>query len=94
MLDAADVALVEYRVVLAAPVVTPPRIGALMRGRCGLMAGTAMGGVGRTFKQIGIIRLLVTIGLLVGAFAIARYSWDTPLISDAERALYDIRFDR
>ncbi|MFD1612206.1 CHASE2 domain-containing protein [Sphingomonas tabacisoli] len=45
----------------------------------------------RIVRQVGAPRLLVSaIVLLIGVF-IARFSWQVPLISDAERALYDIR---
>jgi adenylate cyclase len=43
-------------------------------------------------RQVGPIRLAGTfIFLLLGLF-IARYGWEVPLASDAERALYDLRF--
>lgn len=42
-------------------------------------------------RQIGVPRLIgAAIVLLIGVF-VARYSWQIPLVSDAERALYDIR---
>lgn len=42
-------------------------------------------------RQIGLPRLVgAAIVLLLGVF-VARYSWQIPLVSDAERALYDIR---
>ncbi len=45
----------------------------------------------RKLKQIGPVRLIGTfLFLLLGLF-FARYSWNLPLVSDAERALYDWR---
>ena len=44
-------------------------------------------------KQIGIVRLLGTLVFLVLGILLARFSWDVPLASDAERALYDLRFN-
>ena len=42
-------------------------------------------------RQAGLARLLgAAVVLLLGVF-VARYSWQIPLVSDAERALYDIR---
>jgi len=56
-------------------------------------AGSAWGTrLKRALKQIGPVRLLGTILFLILALACARYSWEMPLASDAERALYDIRF--
>jgi adenylate cyclase len=49
-------------------------------------------GVLRLLRQIGPFRLLIVALLLAGAFFVARYSWSLPLIGDAERALYDLRF--
>jgi adenylate cyclase len=48
----------------------------------------------RDLKQIGAARLIATLLFLGFALAVARFAWDMPLASDAERALYDIRFDR
>ncbi|MEP2103545.1 MAG: adenylate/guanylate cyclase domain-containing protein [Parasphingorhabdus sp.] len=45
----------------------------------------------RLFDQLGPIRLGSTLLFLVLALLMARYSWTTPLIQDAERALYDMR---
>lgn len=45
----------------------------------------------RLFDQLGPIRLGSTILFLVLALLMARFSWTTPLIQDAERALYDMR---
>lgn len=46
---------------------------------------------GRIIRQVGTPRLIASaIVLLLGIF-VARYSWQIPLVSDAERALYDIR---
>jgi adenylate cyclase len=52
------------------------------------------GSIRRVLRQIGPVRLLVTLLLLAGGLYIARYSWDLPLAGDAERALYDLRFVR
>lgn len=42
-------------------------------------------------KQIGTVRLLATVTFLLVGLFFARYSWEAPLVSDAERALYDWR---
>ncbi len=47
----------------------------------------------RTFRQVGPGRLLVTLLFLLAGLYVARFSWDVPLASDAERALYDLRFE-
>jgi adenylate cyclase len=46
----------------------------------------------RALRQIGWARLAGTAAFLLLALLLARYSWHLPLASDAERALYDIRF--
>jgi adenylate cyclase len=46
----------------------------------------------RLLRQIGPVRLIATLLLLVAALYIARHSWSLPLSGDAERALYDLRF--
>ena len=46
----------------------------------------------RSFRQIGLIRLIVTLLFVIVGFYIARFSWQVPLTSDAERGLYDLRF--
>jgi len=48
----------------------------------------------RALRQIGWARLAGTAVFLVLGLLLARYSWHVPLASDAERALYDIRFAR
>jgi adenylate cyclase len=48
----------------------------------------------RALRQIGWARLAGTAVFLLLALLLARYSWHLPLASDAERALYDIRFVR
>ncbi len=45
----------------------------------------------RVFKQLGPIRLAFTLLFILMAVLIARLSWHTTLIQEAERALYDIR---
>ncbi|HLL30689.1 MAG TPA: adenylate/guanylate cyclase domain-containing protein [Allosphingosinicella sp.] len=50
--------------------------------------------LGRALRQIGWARLAGTAVFLLLALLLARYSWHVPLASDAERALYDIRFAR
>ncbi|MEH6716932.1 adenylate/guanylate cyclase domain-containing protein [Parasphingorhabdus flavimaris] len=45
----------------------------------------------RLFDQLGPIRLGSTILFMVLAVLVARYAWTTPLIQEAERALYDLR---
>jgi len=45
----------------------------------------------RLFDQLGPIRMGSTILFMILALLVARYSWATPLIQEAERALYDLR---
>jgi len=45
----------------------------------------------RVFDQLGPIRLAFTLLFIFLAIVMARFSWHTPLIQDAERALYDLR---
>lgn len=45
----------------------------------------------RTFDQLGTIRTASTLIFMILAVLVARFSWQTPLIQDAERALYDLR---
>lgn len=42
-------------------------------------------------RQIGILRLLATAVLIVLAVLVARYSWQVPLVLDAEGVLFDFR---
>lgn len=46
----------------------------------------------RDFRQIGLVRLLVTLAFLAAGLTLARSDWHLPLAGDAERALYDLRF--
>ena len=46
----------------------------------------------RAFRQIGVVRLIVTLLFVVVGLYVARFSWQVPLASDAERGLYDLRF--
>jgi len=55
-------------------------------------AGTRGNSIRRVLRQIGPVRLIVTLLLLAGALYVARYSWGLPLVGDGERALYDLRF--
>src|SRR5687768_6885523 len=48
--------------------------------------------VRRDIKQIGPVRLLGTLLFILLGLYVARFSWDIPLVSDAERGLYDYRF--
>jgi len=48
----------------------------------------------RALRQIGWARLAGTAVFLLLALLLARHSWQVPLASDAERALFDIRFAR
>ncbi|HEX8622312.1 MAG TPA: adenylate/guanylate cyclase domain-containing protein [Allosphingosinicella sp.] len=48
----------------------------------------------RALRQIGWARLAGTAVFVAVALLLARYAWNVPLVSDAERALYDIRFTR
>ncbi len=45
----------------------------------------------RNFRSAGTRRLAVAGLLLVAALLLARYSWDVPVLGDAERAAYDLR---
>src|SRR5437868_3983321 len=47
----------------------------------------------RAIAQIGWIRLALTVLFLAAGLLLARYSWSLPLAGDAERGLYDLRFD-
>lgn len=47
--------------------------------------------LGRLFDQLGAVRLGSTILFIILAVLVARFSWQTPLIQEAERALYDLR---
>ncbi|HEX8641311.1 MAG TPA: adenylate/guanylate cyclase domain-containing protein [Allosphingosinicella sp.] len=44
-------------------------------------------------KQVGPVRLLGTLLFLLLGLYIARFSWEVPLASDAERVLFDTRFE-
>jgi adenylate cyclase len=46
----------------------------------------------RAIRQIGVGRLMVTLLFVTVGLFIARFSWQVPLASDAERGLYDLRF--
>jgi len=46
----------------------------------------------RALRQIGAIRLAITLAFILGGLYLARHAWDLPLAGDAERALYDLRF--
>jgi adenylate cyclase len=46
----------------------------------------------RSLRQIGWLRLGATLLFLLLAVYVARSAWDIRLASDAERALYDLRF--
>jgi len=48
----------------------------------------------RSVRQIGPVRLLATVLFLLAGLYVARFNADIPLLSDAERALYDRRFYR
>lgn len=47
----------------------------------------------RRLRQIGAIRLAATVAVLALALLAARSSWSLPFAADAERGLYDLRFD-
>lgn len=47
----------------------------------------------RRLRQVGALRLGATLAVLVLALLCARYSWSLPFAADAERGLYDLRFD-
>ena len=42
-------------------------------------------------RQLGIVRLLLTLLFLAAALYVARYGWNVPFVVEAERALYDLR---
>jgi adenylate cyclase len=48
----------------------------------------------RLLRQIGAIRLAITLVFILGGLYLARNAWEMPLAGDAERALYDLRFYR
>src|ERR1041384_4265995 len=64
--------------------------GRMMAGKEAGWAGT----VARSLRQIGPARLMVTFLVLLIAIGLARFSWQLPLASAAERALYDMRYFR
>ncbi len=47
----------------------------------------------RRVRQVGALRLTATLAVLILALLAARYSWGLPFAADAERGLYDLRFD-
>ncbi len=47
----------------------------------------------RGLRQVGPVRLLATLLFLLLGLWLARFSWQVPLANDAERALYDLRFE-
>jgi adenylate cyclase len=47
--------------------------------------------VGLIVRQIGSVRLLVTLIVLIIAVSVARFSWKLPFATDAESILYDFR---
>ena len=47
----------------------------------------------RTVRQVGPVRLAGTLLFLLLGLFIARYGWQAPLVSDAERGLYDLRMN-
>jgi len=47
----------------------------------------------RRLRQVGAFRLAATLLVLVLALLCARHSWNLPFAGDAERGLYDLRFD-
>ena len=48
----------------------------------------------RNMRQIGWVRLLATLLFVAAGLYVARFSWEVPLASAGERALYDLRFYR
>lgn len=44
-----------------------------------------------TLRKIGTIRILLTAIMLVAAVVLARFSWNIPLVIQAERAFYDLQ---
>ena len=54
-------------------------------------AGAASKRVRRVFEEAGPLRLTATALLLLLALLVGRYSWQVPLLDDAERAFYDLR---
>ena len=58
-------------------------------------SGTGWGAqLRQSLRQIGPVRLVGTILFLLLALGLARFSWQLALASDAERALYDMRYFR
>src|SRR5688500_2481383 len=56
-------------------------------------AGSMRDRLRRGLRQVGPARLLATLLFLLLGLYLARFSWAVPLASDAERALYDLRFE-
>lgn len=54
------------------------------------LAGIA-GRIGRIARQVGGLRIVVTLAMLFVAIAVARYSWSLPFTVSAESTLFDIR---
>ena len=50
-------------------------------------------GLRRSLRQVGPVRLAGTLLFILLGLYVARFSWQVPLASDAERALYDLRFE-
>jgi adenylate cyclase len=48
--------------------------------------------LGRGLRQIGPVRLVITLLFIVCGLWLGRFSWQLPLTGDAERGLYDSRF--
>src|SRR5687768_4779649 len=44
-----------------------------------------------TVRQVGPVRLIGTFLFLLLGLYVARFGWEVPLVSDAERGLYDLR---
>ncbi len=59
----------------------PRKRGAQSHGARGMIA----------LRQLGLVRLLMTLFVLLLAFLAARFAWHVPLAIEAERALYDWR---
>ena len=49
--------------------------------------GTRPDRLKRSIRQIGLVRLIVTLLFVIAGLYIARFSWQVPLTSDAERGL-------
>ena len=73
------------------PAQSPAKTNILAKANSGGKLQERGQAVQTVFKQLGPIRIVATGFFIILALLLARFSWDLPLVRDAERALYDIR---